>query len=77
MNTETANPTPPINSIWQYLGNSPEMAKGRKFKIIDISNDLGTEEVVASTAINLASEAEDSFSWLSSTEDFCKNFKRL
>ncbi len=64
-----------LNSIWKYMGQAPIEARGRKFALIDICEQ--PDELVASTAINVFSQVDDSFSWLSSKEEFLQNFKMV
>lgn len=64
-----------LNSAWQYMGQAPIEARGRKFALIDIREQ--PDELVASTAINVFTQVDDSFSWLSSKEEFLQNFKKV
>jgi hypothetical protein len=57
------------------MGQAPIEARGRKFALIDICEQ--PDELVASTAINVFSQVDDSFSWLSSKEEFLQNFKMV
>lgn len=57
------------------MGQTPIEARGRNFVLINICEQ--PDEIVASTAIHTASQdiSHDSFSWLSSKEEFLQNFK--
>lgn len=55
------------------MGQTPIEARGRNFVLINICEQ--PDEIVASTAIHTASQVDDSFSWLSSKEEFLQNFK--
>lgn len=56
-----------LGSLWTY-----NQAKVRQlYKVIDVDDG----EVVATTTIDLSTNEEDSFSWLSPVEDFLQNFK--
>lgn len=56
-----------VGSLWTY-----SQAKVRQlYKVIDVDN----AEVVATTTINLSTDKEDSFVWLSPVEEFLENFK--